>query len=205
MEFPSSSSIFPDSDAVQEVTGSVESNASSAMRLDSETKWDTKAANAMNLDQPRLSPRSLQRQSSPRGRSGSAMRSGLPAEEAQTAPVVAPRPKAAGTVLFWKEPSRGAKRRAKAAAAAKTAAVSPHVPILPAPNLMSGVLAENRTQSIRGTSYSDEDADSDDKDLPDLSGVPPSDVQGALYEIAPAAAAPFAHPFEQLHHRNRRM
>ena len=51
------------------------------------------------------------------------------------------KPKASGTVFYWKEPSRGAKRRAKLAAAAKNSCCVFHGPCLGRPDICAGDLS----------------------------------------------------------------
>ena len=194
MRLPPSNLSLPGGDSTKESKDEGEGSASIAMRPYADNKWDTKTINAMGLDQPRLTPGSLQRQSSPRGSIGSGTRSGWPTPGTQTGPVDVSKPKAAGTVIFWKEPSRGAKRRAKAAAAAKTAAVSPNDLDLAAQVLVSETRHEKMIQVMRGISDSDKDDDSDDNDLPDFSDLPQSDAQGAQPEVSATAEAPFAQP-----------
>jgi len=165
MKLPPSNLSLPGSDSTKESKDEGEGSAGIAMRPYADQKWDTKSINAMGLDQPCLSPGSLQRQSSLRGSIGSGSGSRLPTPGTQTAPVDVSKPQ---TCIFWKEPSRGAKRRAKAAAAAKTAAVSPNDLDLPAQVLVSETRHENMIQFMRGTSHSDTDDDSDDNDLQDV-------------------------------------
>ena len=104
------------------------------------------------------------------------------------------KPKAAGTVFYWKEPSRGAKRRAKAAAAAKTAAVLPNDFDLAAQVFVSETRHGNMIQFMRGTSHSDTDDDSGDSHLPDLSHISHFDAQVAEPEGSTRAEASVALP-----------
>ena len=99
------------------------------------------------------------------------------------------KPKAAGTVFYWKEPSRGAKRRAKAAAAAKTAAASSKDLDSAAQVFVSETRHENMIQFMRGTSHSDTDDDSGDSNLPDLSDMSHFDAQVAKPEESARAEA----------------
>ena len=191
MKLPPSNLSLPGCDSTKESKDEGEGSAGIAMRPYADQKWDTKTINAMGLDQPCLSPGSLQRQSSLRGSIGSGSGSRLPTPGTQTAPVDVSKPQ---TCIFWKEPSRGAKRRAKAAAAAKTAAVSPNDLDLAAQVLVSEARHENMIQFMRGTSHSDTDDDSDDNDLPDFSDIPHSDAQSAQPEGSATAEAPLAQP-----------
>ena len=184
MKLPPSNLSLPGSDSTKESKDEGEGSAGISMRPYVDQEWDTKTINAMGLDQPRLSPDSMQRPSPLGGSSGSGSGSLLPTQGTQTAPVDESKPKAAGTVsdtstyvldyenkttcLYWKEPSRGAKRRAKAAAAAKTGAVVPNDLDLAAQVFVSATRHENMIQFMRGTSHSETDDDSDDNDLPDL-------------------------------------
>ena len=136
----------------------------------------------------------MQRPSPLGGSSGSGSGSLLPTQGTQTAPVDVSKPKAAGTVLYRKEPSRGAKRRAKAAAAAKTGAVVPNDLDLAAQVFVSATRHENMIQFMRGTSHSETDDDSDDNDLPDLLDMPHLDAQNAEPEASARGEASFAPP-----------
>ena len=151
MKSPPSSPPLSGRDATKESVVEGESRASSGMCLGADKECDTKVTPAMGSEQPRLIPGSLPPQSSPGGSLGSAAGSGWLTLIAHAAPMVAPRPKVAGTVLFWKEPSPGAKRRAKAAAAAKAAAVSAQAPILASRNLMSEAPPQSMIQLMLGT------------------------------------------------------
>ena len=104
------------------------------------------------------------------------------------------KPKASGTVFYWKEPSRGAKRRAKLAAAAKTAAASSKDHALAAQIFVPETSHENPIQFMRGTSHSDTDDDSGDSHLPDLSDISHSDAQIAGPEGSASAEASVAPP-----------
>ena len=189
MELPPSNLSLPECDSTKESKDEGEGSAGIAMRPYADQTWDTKTINAMGLDQPCLSPGSLQLQSSHRASIGSGSGSRLPTPRTQTVDVSKPQ-----TCFFWKEPSRGAKRRAKAAAAAKTAAVSPNDLDLAAQVLVSEARHENMIQFMRGTSHSDTDDDSDDNDLPDLSDILHSHTQSAQPQASAAAEAPLAQP-----------
>ena len=194
MKRPCSDLCLPESDSPKKSKDAGDSIASSAMCSEVEKKWDTKTINAMGLDQPRLPPSSLPYLSSPRDSIAHNIGTSSTTQVMQTSSLDVAKPHAAGTVIFWKEPSRRAKRRAKAAAGAKSASVSSKDPDLAAEVLEFKAHEECMMHVVRGTSYSDEVDDSDDNDLPDFSDLPQSDAQGAQPEVSATAEAPFAQP-----------